>query len=130
MGLRSRRYSMLVRDGIIEKLFVEPDRPGDPYEVSDADTLLDYLAPATPRPPRVVLFGKPGCPHCARARALLDERGLPYHEFPLQDAVRMRVLGAVANATTTPQIFIDGELIGGADDLQQHLRQEAADAGF
>jgi peroxiredoxin len=37
---RSWRYSMLVRDGVIEKMFVEPDQPGDPFEVSDADTML------------------------------------------------------------------------------------------
>jgi peroxiredoxin len=46
-GLRSWRYSMLVNDGKIEKIFVEPDFadncPTDPFEVSDADTMLAYL---------------------------------------------------------------------------------------
>ena len=46
-GMRSWRYSMLVEDGNIEKLFVEPDFgdncPIDPFEVSDADTMLAYL---------------------------------------------------------------------------------------
>ena len=46
-GLRSWRYSMLVSDGAIEKIFVEPDFadncPTDPFEVSDADTMLAYL---------------------------------------------------------------------------------------
>jgi thioredoxin-dependent peroxiredoxin len=46
-GLRSWRYSMLVNDGNIEKIFVEPDFgdncPIDPFEVSDADTMLAYL---------------------------------------------------------------------------------------
>jgi peroxiredoxin len=46
-GLRSWRYSMLVDDGKIEKMFVEPgfddNCPEDPFEVSDADTMLDYL---------------------------------------------------------------------------------------
>jgi peroxiredoxin len=46
-GLRSWRYSMLVDDGRIEKIFVEPDFgdncPIDPFEVSDADTMLAYL---------------------------------------------------------------------------------------
>jgi peroxiredoxin len=46
-GLRSWRYSMLVNDGQIEKIFVEPDFgdncPIDPFEVSDADTMLAYL---------------------------------------------------------------------------------------
>ena len=34
---------MLVKDGTIEKMFIEPDVPGDPFEVSDADTMLAYL---------------------------------------------------------------------------------------
>jgi peroxiredoxin len=42
-GKRSWRYSMLVRDGVIEKMFIEPDIEGDPYQVSDADTMLRYL---------------------------------------------------------------------------------------
>jgi peroxiredoxin len=42
-GKRSWRYSMLVRDGVIEKMFIEPNVQGDPYEVSDADTMLRYL---------------------------------------------------------------------------------------
>ena len=46
-GMRSWRYSMLVNDGKIEKLFVESDFgdncPIDPFEVSDADTMLAYL---------------------------------------------------------------------------------------
>ncbi|MEM6775176.1 MAG: redoxin family protein, partial [Pseudomonadota bacterium] len=46
-GMRSWRYSMLVNDSAIEKVFVEPDFgdncPTDPFEVSDADTMLAYL---------------------------------------------------------------------------------------
>lgn len=46
-GMRSWRYSMVVNDMTIEKLFAEPDFgdncPIDPFEVSDADTMLAYL---------------------------------------------------------------------------------------
>jgi thioredoxin-dependent peroxiredoxin len=46
-GERSWRYSMVVEDGVIKKLFVEPgfrdNAEDDPYEVSDADTMLNYL---------------------------------------------------------------------------------------
>lgn len=46
-GMRSWRYSMLVNDGKIEKIFIEADFgdncPIDPFEVSDADTMLAYL---------------------------------------------------------------------------------------
>lgn len=46
-GMRSWRYSMVVDNGEIEQLFEEPDFgdncPTDPFEVSDADTMLKYL---------------------------------------------------------------------------------------
>lgn len=46
-GDRSWRYSMYVEDGEIKKMFIEPgamdDCPTDPFEVSDAKTMLDYL---------------------------------------------------------------------------------------
>jgi peroxiredoxin len=46
-GMRSWRYAMVVNDGKIEKMFIEPDFgdncPTDPFEVSDADTVLTYL---------------------------------------------------------------------------------------
>jgi peroxiredoxin len=46
-GERSWRYSMLVEDGMIKKMFVEPgmsdNYASDPFEVSDADTMLNYL---------------------------------------------------------------------------------------
>ena len=45
--MRSWRYSMVVDDGTIEKMFTEPEFgdncPTDPFEVSDADTMLAYL---------------------------------------------------------------------------------------
>lgn len=47
-GNRSWRYSMFVNDGVIEKLFVEPgygdNAESDPFEVSDADTMLSFLS--------------------------------------------------------------------------------------
>ncbi len=47
-GMRSWRYSMLVDDGVIEKMFVEPELEdncaSDPFVVSDADTMLAYLS--------------------------------------------------------------------------------------
>ncbi len=49
-GMRSWRYSMVVNDGNIEKMFIEPgfedNCPTDPFEVSDADTMLSYLKEA------------------------------------------------------------------------------------
>jgi peroxiredoxin len=49
-GMRSWRYSMVVKDGVVEKVFAEADQsdncPTDPFEVSDADTMLAYLKSA------------------------------------------------------------------------------------
>jgi len=121
-GPRSWRYSMLVNDGVIEKMFIEPDVPGDPFEVSDADTMLDYLAPNATRPADIVLFTKPGCSHCARAKEALRTRGLDYEEVP----ANLRLLRAVSGRATTPQVFIGGQHIGGADELAAHLAETDA----
>ena len=67
-GMRTWRYSMVVNDGNIEKLFAEPgyedNCPTDPFEVSDADTMLEFLAPGAEKPLDVTVFSRGGCPHC------------------------------------------------------------------
>jgi peroxiredoxin len=68
LGKRSWRYSMLVKDGLIEKMFIEPEEPGDPFKVSDADTMLNYINPKASPPPRITFFGNPAAP-TARAPA-------------------------------------------------------------
>ena len=124
-GKRSWRYSMLVRNRKIEKMFIEPQEPGDPFKVSDADTMLDYLAPGTKRPDQIAILTREGCPFCARAKKMLDEAGLEYAEVPLPHTIRTKALGAIAKAQTVPQVFINGELIGGAEQLEQYLRKAA-----
>lgn len=121
-GDRSWRYSMLVRDGVIEKMFIEPDVPGDPFEVSDADTMLNYLAPDVAAPKRVTLIGKPGCSHCTRAKNALNAHGLKFEEITVgSHGISLATLHAVSGRGTTPQIFIEGEHIGGADELEAWL---------
>lgn len=116
-GERSWRYAMVVNDGVIEKMFVEPEVEGDPYEVSDADTVLAYVNPQAEAPLQFSLFTRAGCPHCARAKSLLDEHGAAYEEIQLNKAVTARSLQAVCGASTVPQVFLQGERIGGADEL-------------
>lgn len=120
-GQRSWRYSMLVRDGVVEKMFIESEEPGDPYSVSDADTMLHYLAPDAERPHDVTVFSRRGCPHCARAKAALAAAELPFEELQLNRDYTDRTLRAVAGATTYPQVFVDGKHIGGADELERWL---------
>jgi len=109
-GQRSWRYSMLVKDGVIKKMFIEPEKDGDPFEVSDADTMLRYLAPDAKPPSDILLFTKPNCGFCVKAKKALDDRGLVYEEVPSSP----RRLRAVSGKGTTPQVFVDGELVGGA----------------
>lgn len=127
MGMRSRRYSMLVRDGRIEKMLAEADEPGDPYKVSDADTMLDHLAPKTARPPRIAILTKPGCPHCAEAKERLREANLRFDEVTLADSSRMRIVGALSGASTVPQVFVDGKLIGDSQGLDAYLRNRSSE---
>ncbi len=121
-GKRSWRYSMLVVDGVVQKMFIEPEKDGDPFEVSDAETMLAHIAPQAKRPDQVVVFSKVGCPFCVEAKQLLADRGYAPIEIPLDNKVRGRVIGAVSGKGTAPQVFINGALVGGLDDLKQHLQ--------
>ncbi len=124
-GKRSWRYSMLVKDGVIQKQFIEPQKDGDPFEVSDADTMLNFINPTARKPDQVAIFTRVGCGHCARAKAKLTELGYDYAEVTLPNTNRSRVVGAVSEALTVPQIYINGEHIGGADELERWSRQAA-----
>ncbi|MGL5034641.1 MAG: glutathione peroxidase [Microcystaceae cyanobacterium] len=121
-GKRSWRYSMLVKDGTIEKMFIEPEVPGDPFEVSDAETMLKYINPDAKKPPLISLFTKVGCPYCARAKAALGEKGLEYEEITLNDTITIKSLKAVSGAMTTPQVYIDGKQIGDSVALLEYLK--------
>jgi glutaredoxin-like protein len=120
-GKRSWRYSMLVTDGVIKKMFIEPEVEGDPFEVSDAETMLNFINPDAAKPKCVSLFTKVGCPFCARAKQALKERGIDYEEIVVGKDATMRSLRAATGATTVPQVFIDGKLIGGSEALDQYL---------
>ena len=124
-GKRSWRYSMLVRNKRIEKMFIEPQEPGDPFKVSDADTMLDYINPKARKPDQVALLTREGCSFCAKAKALLRDAGIEYAEVPLPHTIRTKVLGAVANAQTVPQLFVNGRLIGGSEAIEAWLRKAA-----
>lgn len=123
-GQRSWRYSMLVRDGVVAKMFIESEQPGDPFDVSDADTMLGYLAPAAAKPLDVTIFSRKGCPHCVRAKQALEAADIAFEELVLNRDFTDRTLRAVAGRTTFPQIFINGTPIGGADELATWLGRD------
>jgi glutaredoxin-like protein len=124
-GKRSWRYSMLVKDGVIVKQFIEPEKPGDPFEVSDADTMLKFINPQAKKPDQVAIFTREGCSFCARAKAKLAELGYDYVEIPLAHQIRSKVVGAVTGKQTVPQVFINGQYIGDADALENWARKAA-----
>jgi GrxC family glutaredoxin len=58
------------------------------------------------------------CPYCVRAKALLQAKGLDYTEINItEDASLVEEMVTRSKQRTVPQIFIDGESIGGYEDL-------------
>ena len=103
-------------------MFIEADVAGDPFEVSDADTMLDFINPDAKKPSSVAMITKPGCPFCSQAKELLNDKGIGFEEIVLgKDATSVSVK-AISGNTTVPQIFFDGKNIGGADDLAVFLQ--------
>lgn len=123
-GKRSWRYSALIDNGVVVKHFIEPDVEGDPFEVSDADTMLKFIAPSAVIPPAVTIFSKAGCPFCFEAKEILKAQELAFSEVVLSDGVRQKTLNGLTgkNRATSPQVFIDGSLVGGLEDLKKHFQ--------
>ena len=119
-GQRSWRYSMLVDDGVIKKMFIEPEVEGDPFEVSDADTMLKYLDPKAKAPSDVLHVRARRAARTARRRRS-SSRSTGWRSTRCW---RRRATSARSSGkATTPQIFIDGKYIGGADELEKHFAQ-------
>ena len=68
---------------------------------------------------KVEIYTKAFCPYCARAMNLLAGKGVPVEEFDITmgGPKRGEMLERANGRTTVPQIFIDGQHIGGSDDL-------------
>lgn len=68
---------------------------------------------------RVEIYTKLFCGYCARAKMLLDEKGVAYEEYDLTmgGPQRAEMLERAGGRATVPQIFIDGTHVGGSDDL-------------
>ena len=59
------------------------------------------------------------CPFCAKARALLDSKGIEYTGYDItgDDAAREKMIERTGGPKSVPQIFINDILIGGSDDI-------------
>jgi len=68
---------------------------------------------------KVEIYTKFGCPYCYRAKRLLDGKGAPYEEYDITmgGPQRAEMIQRANGRTTVPQVFIDGQHIGGSDDL-------------
>jgi glutaredoxin 3 len=77
----------------------------------------------------VEIYTKFGCPYCARAKALLGEKGVDYDEYEINSmpGKRDEMLERSNGGQTVPQIFIDGRHIGGSDDLAELERKGELD---
>lgn len=121
-GPRSWRYSMVVNDGVIEKMFIEQEVDGDPFDASDAVTMLNYLNPDLEIPKSVTIFTRNGCEYCFEAKKMLTEAGYDYEEHVLNEDYSIKTLVAISGGTTVPQVFMNGEKVGGASELKQYLK--------
>ncbi len=66
----------------------------------------------------VVIYTKPFCPYCSRAMALLDQKGVKYEEIVASmDPEKRAEMQQRSGRSTYPQIFINGEHVGGCDDM-------------
>ncbi len=66
----------------------------------------------------IEIYTKATCPFCIRAKALLNSKGVTFHELPIDgDAAKREEMIQRSGRTTVPQIFIDAQHIGGCDDL-------------
>ena len=70
------------------------------------------------------------CPYCSRARALLEHKGVAFTEIDIMEepARRDEMIRRAGGSRTVPQIFIDGEHIGGCDDMVALDREGLLDA--
>ncbi len=69
---------------------------------------------------RVTVYTTQVCPYCVQAKRLLGERSIPYDEIDVSSdaALRDEMIQRAGGKRTVPQIFIDGEHVGGYTELR------------
>ena len=71
----------------------------------------------------VAIVTTASCPHCARAKKALANAGVAYEEINVDDAPALRAASAgISGFRSVPQVFVGGEIFGGADDTCEGLR--------
>jgi glutaredoxin len=71
---------------------------------------------------QAIVWSKDQCAFCDQAKNLLKAKGIAFEERKIGDGyTREQLLEAVPTARTVPQIFLDGELVGGFNELKERL---------
>jgi glutaredoxin 3 len=77
----------------------------------------------------VIIYTTRYCPYCVQAKALLDSKGVPYQEIPVDGDPGLRLeMGRKAGRNTVPQIWIGDDHIGGCDELYALERNKRLDS--
>ncbi len=108
-------------DGFAEEVYEQAMQQGiDEIRAENPDAIIEIV-----RESSAEIFTKDHCPYCTRAKALLEKHNIAYTEVSAvehREALIERVTAVTGAAPrTVPQIFIDGQHIGGYDDLVKHL---------
>ena len=70
----------------------------------------------------IVIWGKPACPYCDRAKQVCEQRGYEFEYKQLgTNFDRDQVLEAFPNARTFPQIVVGGKAVGGYDQFVKYI---------
>jgi glutaredoxin 3 len=79
---------------------------------------------------KAIVWSKDNCTFCDQAKALLEQRNIPYEEKKIgYGFTREDLLEAVPTARTVPQIFVNNNHVGGFTELRQYIEQTAGGYG-
>ena len=74
---------------------------------------------------KAIVWSKPACTFCEKAKSLLKMKGIEYEERNIAQGWKVQdLLEAAPNAKTMPQIWLDGEHLGGYYELESKLKEE------
>jgi glutaredoxin 3 len=79
---------------------------------------------------KVELYTTSACPFCVRAKSLLKSKGVPFEEIDVTDDPerRAKMIEMSGGRRTVPEIFINGKIIGGYDELRALENEGKLDA--
>ena len=74
---------------------------------------------------KAIIWTKDTCPYCVQAKVLLEQQGIEYEERKIGSGyTKENLLESVPHAKTVPQIFLDGELVGGFTELKARFSKD------